>query len=96
MKQNQKSKANSRQDKSKANGRQDKSKANSRQDKSEANGRQEKNKKTCEKLKAEREEHMKHTEDLHSQHQVNEEYIEKPRTGGIAQVHRGREAQSGD
>ena len=35
---------------------------------------QEKNKKTCEKLKAQRQEHMKHTEDLHIQYQVNEEY----------------------
>ena len=31
-----------------------------------------KKKKTCEKPKAEREEHMKHTEDLHIQHKVND------------------------
>ena len=57
-----------------------KSKANSRQDKNRANSRQEKNKKTREKPKAEREEHMKHTEDLHVQHKVqrgiDQEYIE--------------------
>ena len=41
--------------------------------KSKSNSRQT-NKKTCEKPKAEREEHMKHTEDLHIQHQVNEDY----------------------
>ena len=82
---NQKSKANSRQDKSKANSRQDKSKAttrqnksiaNSRQEKSIANSRQNKNKKTCEKPKVEREEHMKHTEDLQGQRGIHQEYIE--------------------
>ena len=51
-----------------------KSIANSTQEKSMANSRHEKNKKTCEKPKADREEHMKHTEDLHIQHKVNEEY----------------------
>ena len=54
--------------------RQEKSKANSRQEKSIANSRQKKNKKTCEKPKAESEEHMEHTEGLHIQHKVNEEY----------------------
>ena len=46
-------------------------KANRRQEKSIAYSRQ---MKTCEKPKAEREEHMKHTEDVHIHHQVNEEY----------------------
>ena len=59
--------------KSMANSRQEKRKANSRQEKSIVNRRQ-KNKKTCEKPKAEREEHTKDTEDVHIQHQVNEEY----------------------
>ena len=35
---------------------------------------QQKNKKTCEKPKAEREEDMKHTEDLHIHHKIDEEY----------------------
>ena len=39
-----------------------------------AKSRQKKAKKTCEKPKVEREEHMKHTESLHIQHKVNEEY----------------------
>ena len=60
--------------KSIANRRQEKSIANSRQKKSIANSRQKKNKNTCEKPKAEREEHMEHTEDLHIQYKVNEEY----------------------
>ena len=60
--------------KSKANSRQDKNKANSRQDKNKANSWQKKNKKTREKPKAEHEEHMNHTEDLHVQHKVNQEY----------------------
>ena len=67
---------------SKANSRQDKSKANSKQDKSTANSRQKK--KTCEKPKGEHEESMKHTEDLHIQHKVNEELTKntlKTRTG---------------
>ena len=81
-----KSKANSRQDKSRANSRQDKSRANSRQEKSIANSRQKKSKKTCEKPKAEHEESMKHTEDLHIQHKVNEELTKnslKTRTGSF-------------
>ena len=81
-----KSKANSRQDKSQADSRQDKSKANIRQEKSIANSRQKKNRKTCENPKAEREEHMKHSEDLHMQHKVNEEFTMnslKTRTGSF-------------
>ena len=62
--------------KSKPNSRQDKSKPNSRQDKNIANSRQTENKEMCKKPKADREETMKHTEDLHIQHKVNEKYIE--------------------
>ena len=63
-----------------------KSIANSRQDKSIANSRQEKNKEICEKPKADHEESMKHTEDLHIQHKVNEEFTKntsKTRTGSF-------------
>ena len=72
MKRSEESKA-----KSKANSRQDKSVANSKQEKSNANSKQKKNKKTCEKPKAELEEHMKHTKDLHIQHKVNEEHTSR-------------------
>ena len=51
-----------------------KSRANSRQHKSTANKRQKKHKEICEKPKTDQEENMKHSEDLHIQHKVNEEY----------------------
>ena len=72
--------------KSKANSRQEKNNANSRQQKSTANGRQEKNKDVCEKPKADHVESMKHAEDLHIQHKVNEEFTKntsKTKTGSF-------------
>ena len=78
--------ANSRQDNSIANSRQDNSIANSRQDKSSANSRQKKYKEMCKKPKADHEENMKHMEDLHIQHKVNEEFTKntaKTRTGSF-------------
>ena len=126
--------ANCRQDNNKANCGQEKSIANCGQEKSSANSRQRKNKDICKKPKADHEENMKHTEDLHIQHSqrgILQGYIEnenrkfshwekvseheayknengreqtlsrsrqhrKLTTGGIAQVHRGREGQSED
>ena len=63
-----------------------KSIANSRQDKSIANSRQEKNKEICEKPKEDHEGSMMHTEDLHIQHKVGEEFTKstsKTRTGSF-------------
>ena len=42
-----------------------------------ANSRQKDNKEMYKKPKADHEESMKHTQDLHIQRKVNEEYIEK-------------------
>ena len=67
--------AGKKKEKSIANSRQDKNIANSRQDKNIANSRQDKNKEMCKKAKADREESMKHTDDLHIHHKVNEEDI---------------------
>ena len=46
---------------------------------------QEKNKESCKKPKADHEESMKHTLDLHMEHKVNEEFTKK--------IHRKREQE---
>ena len=54
--------------------------------KSTANSRQETNKEICDKPKADHEENMKHTEVLHFQHKINEEFTKntsKTRTGSF-------------
>ena len=81
-----KSKVNRRQECSMANSRQEQRTANSREKKSIANSRQTKNKETCKKPKADHEESVKHVEDLHIQHKVNEEFTKntsKTRTGSF-------------
>ena len=47
---------------------------NSRQEENIDNCRQEKSKEICEKPKADHEESVNHTEDLHTKHKVNEEF----------------------